>query len=102
MKTMKTLFIKSILTLTIVSAGLLVGACSSEDAQQQNINETQQMEMNDSGEQAQLYKCPMHPEVVSEEPGECPECGMDLVAVAEDGMQHDDHTGQDSEMEHDY
>jgi Cu(I)/Ag(I) efflux system membrane fusion protein len=26
-----------------------------------------------------LYRCPMHPDVVSEEPGECPICGMDLV-----------------------
>src|SRR5262249_39012925 len=26
--------------------------------------------------------CPMHPEVVSEEPGSCPECGMKLLATA--------------------
>ena len=27
-----------------------------------------------------IYSCPMHPEVVSEEPGHCPECGMKLLA----------------------
>jgi FtsP/CotA-like multicopper oxidase with cupredoxin domain len=27
-----------------------------------------------------IYTCPMHPEVVSEEPGHCPECGMKLLA----------------------
>lgn len=29
--------------------------------------------------QAISYTCPMHPEVVSEHPGKCPKCGMDLV-----------------------
>ena len=31
-------------------------------------------------EQADLYRCPMHPAVVSDKPGSCPVCGMDLVA----------------------
>lgn len=25
------------------------------------------------------YVCPMHPDVVSDSPGKCPKCGMDLV-----------------------
>jgi FtsP/CotA-like multicopper oxidase with cupredoxin domain len=29
-----------------------------------------------------VYVCPMHPEVVSEQPGRCPECGMKLLAKA--------------------
>jgi membrane fusion protein, copper/silver efflux system len=28
-----------------------------------------------------LYRCPMHPDVVRNAPGECPICGMDLVKV---------------------
>lgn len=26
-----------------------------------------------------MYSCPMHPEVKQKEPGQCPECGMNLV-----------------------
>ncbi|PSL24043.1 efflux RND transporter periplasmic adaptor subunit [Chitinophaga ginsengisoli] len=29
--------------------------------------------------QHQLYTCPMHPQVVKDQPGQCPICGMDLV-----------------------
>ena len=30
--------------------------------------------------QAVVYACPMHPEVTSPSPGQCPTCGMNLVA----------------------
>ena len=29
----------------------------------------------------QLYTCPMHPEVISDKPGSCPKCEMELVPV---------------------
>lgn len=32
-----------------------------------------------SSTSAQKYTCSMHPEVVSDTPGKCPKCGMDLV-----------------------
>jgi len=30
---------------------------------------------------AQKYTCPMHPEVISDKPGKCPKCGMNLVVL---------------------
>jgi hypothetical protein len=36
----------------------------------------------DAVEGPAVYLCPMHPEVVAEEPGHCPECGMKLLPQA--------------------
>ena len=32
-----------------------------------------------------MYQCPMHPQIIQDHPGDCPICGMDLVAM--DGNQ---------------
>ncbi len=42
----------------------------------------------------QQYTCPMHPHYVADRPGSCPICGMDLVALENDG---DSDNEQDSE-----
>jgi FtsP/CotA-like multicopper oxidase with cupredoxin domain len=42
-----------------------------------------EMDMGEpAGEGPVSYTCPMHPEVVSDEPGRCPQCGMKLLAQA--------------------
>jgi Cu(I)/Ag(I) efflux system membrane fusion protein/cobalt-zinc-cadmium efflux system membrane fusion protein len=40
---------------------------------------------------ADLYVCPMHPEVQSPTPARCPQCGMDLVKQSELGSASHDH-----------
>src|SRR2546423_3819904 len=34
-------------------------------------------------EKMQKYTCPMHPEVITDHPGNCPKCGMKLVPIKE-------------------
>jgi FtsP/CotA-like multicopper oxidase with cupredoxin domain len=56
-----------------------------------------EMDMGAS-EGAASYACPMHPEVVSEEPGKCPKCGMRLLPahlVGASGHGHGDHGHHD-------
>ena len=40
-----------------------------------------EMDFDEPAGGAAAYTCPMHPEVVSEEPGRCPSCGMKLMAM---------------------
>jgi Heavy metal binding domain len=55
---------------------------------------------------AQRYTCPMHPEVVRAEPGQCPKCGMTLVPVretkpkAEHPMPSAEHAAHQVQGEH--
>ncbi len=44
------------------------------------------------------YTCPMHPEVVSDEPGSCPKCGMFLVPRETDAGSAHDHAAMASAM----
>jgi len=37
-------------------------------------------------EEKQLYTCPMHPQIISDRPGDCPICGMRLVPLKKNGQ----------------
>jgi hypothetical protein len=84
--------------LSILFVFLIVAACGeSEQAQTKDVHEEHRMEAADTtraaDEQLIYYNCPMeeHKHVHSGEPGECPECGMTLVAgvvTSEDKMEY--------------
>jgi FtsP/CotA-like multicopper oxidase with cupredoxin domain len=57
------------------------------------------------GEEPVTYTCPMHPEIVREEPGHCPECGMKLLPaelVAEAGGDHEHESPAHGHEGHDH
>jgi len=68
----------------VISSGLLISCGSDETDMAKN-------------EDVQLWTCGMDPEVIVDEPGQCPKCGMNLVplkkstASANKGMNVGDH-----------
>lgn len=77
---------KLILT-AIAAVAIIFSACNnqtkSSDSQENSSNVESTMLDSSHTLAAVQYTCPMHPEVISDKPGKCPKCGMDLVEKKE-------------------
>ncbi len=71
----------AIVPFIILSAGIY--SCSQEEQEKVAVVEEEKKE---------VYTCPMHPQIRSDKPGECPICGMALVPLKEaDHEKHKKH-----------
>src|SRR5207247_2564893 len=55
---------------------------------------------HDQEHEKQKYTCPMHPEVVTDRPGNCPKCGMKLVPKKEETKAKPKSTASESHDMH--
>ena len=62
-----------IIATVLVIFMVTLSACSNSGTQDKSKEST-----SIAGEKI-VYTCPMHPEIISDKPGQCPKCGMELV-----------------------
>lgn len=74
MKNKKTfILIVAIAVISLTGIYTFIPSSSTEASNKSNL-----ISLSDSSD-TKAYTCPMHPEVISDKPGQCPKCGMDLV-----------------------
>ncbi len=72
-----------ILQLAAFSLLLFLPACNNDKKEDHSGHNT-------ADNKKELYTCPMHPEIIKDQPGQCPICGMDLVKKETDAAQIND------------
>jgi hypothetical protein len=55
----------------VLLSGLMFSSCGNNSSKEKQTTTKEVAKVQ--------YTCPMHPEVVSDKPGNCPKCGMALV-----------------------
>lgn len=63
----------------MVSAMMLFAAACNNSNRSANTSTGSESSNETQMTENVKYTCPMHPEVVNDQPGDCPKCGMALV-----------------------
>src|SRR5438270_11346372 len=71
-------------TVLLVSAAILTATIT---ALAQHSGREHEHEQKQEHEAKQKYTCLMHPEIITDQPGNCPKCGMKLVPLEEKKLQ---------------
>lgn len=87
---MKTKLILFIAGLVLIISFATISCTNSNKKSDETTNKSEHKEMVQ-------YTCSMHPDVIEDEPGNCPKCGMELIEKGNSG--HEEHS-HDSGTEH--
>lgn len=90
---------KTNVLIQLLSVLLVVVSTSCQPSKNKTDQTDTAHEMDSTGHEQMAkvqYTCTMHPEVVQDQPGKCPKCGMELVKKEHDHMDSDstDHDHQ--------
>jgi hypothetical protein len=75
--------IASVLVLSVIHTGIAQHSDHEHPPSVTTATSGAAREQEQQKEEKQKYTCVMHPEVITDHPGNCPKCGMKLVPVAE-------------------
>ncbi len=84
MKTQNFKRISLLFIMIIIVSSILVTGCSKsdKDTQQTELKKEEKITTtivkSDTTKMAEIYTCPMHPDIQQNYPGKCPKCKMDL------------------------
>ncbi len=86
---------KKLINTSIMLIVLFFAACTSSEKPAETSTDTAA-----HSNTAAVYTCPMHPEVISDKPGTCPVCKMDLIVKTDDAGNADSTVTDSSHTDH--
>jgi Heavy metal binding domain len=73
---------KKIILASMLAAAIVFAACNNTSNTNSESDTTAMSKIDTSKMMSGVkYTCTMHPEVISDTPGHCPKCGMEMVPI---------------------